>query len=83
MGSTRVDLVSDVELAWDTAPVRGLTRRKVERIAEIIRKAKLGYYTDFASPLPAPKIALHQDLLAAGLFDIDKKMQNGDYDNDE
>ena len=77
-GSTKVELVADLEEA--------LTHIKVPKIAnEVFRmiiKAKNGYYHDFDSQLATPKMVLHNDLLALGLVEIDKKMQNGDYDNE-
>jgi len=70
-GNTKIDLVKDLEN----------TKPSIER-DEIIQKAKIGYYHDFESELALPKTQLHLDLVKAGLFDIDKKMQNGDYDNE-
>lgn len=85
MGNTVIDLVQDLEkkLASPMRPVGELNTKNYERgIKAIIAYAKIGYYHDFITPLGAPKIELHTHLLQMGLGDIDKKMQNGDYDDE-
>lgn len=47
----------------------------------IIERCRNGHYHDFASTVAAPKMEMHQDLLALGLTIIDKRMQNGEFDS--
>ena len=75
MGSTKIELVQDLE---NTA----IGNEQHSKVRAIIEKAESGYYHDFDTPIATPKIQLHTDLLDAGLVEIDKKMQDGDYDDE-
>ncbi len=48
---------------------------------EIIEKAKQGYYSDFKSRIPMPKIQLVLDLNAAGLEQLAEQTTDGKYDD--
>lgn len=80
MGSTTEDLIEDLEKELKYSVL--ITEEQKAKIPAIIQKAKEGYYHDFQTPIATPKIQLHQDLLDAGLENLDKKMQNGDYDDE-
>jgi len=75
MGNTKIDLVKDLESAV-------IGEEQLLKVKTIIKNAKDGYYHDFDTLIATPKIQLHFDLLDAGLVEIDKKMQNGDYDDE-
>ena len=75
MGSTKIELVDDLNKSI-------ISNEMFPKVKEIIEKARRGYYHDFDTPIATPKIQLHLDLLDAGLTEIDKKMQNGDYDDE-
>jgi hypothetical protein len=51
------------------------------KYAKIITRCRNGHYHDFATKASFPKMDMHTDLLEAGLVDIDKRMQNGDFDS--
>lgn len=78
MGNTKVELVKDLAEKLK----QKLPTEQANAIAEIMMRAESGYYHDFDATIAAPKIQLHMDLLAVSLDDIDKKMQNGDYDDE-
>lgn len=48
---------------------------------KIIDKCRKGYYHDFATKTATPKMDMHRDLLEAGLTDVDKRMQDGEFDS--
>ncbi len=75
MGSTKKELVQDLENTE-------IGNEQHSKVRAIIEKAESGYYHDFDTPIATPKMQLHTDLLDAGLVEIDKKMQNGDYDDE-
>lgn len=81
MGNTKKDLPEDI-VATLYMGKREYSEAQIKRADEIVERAKTGYYHDFDSELPAPKMQLHADLLEAGLVEIDQKMQNGDYDDE-
>lgn len=47
----------------------------------IIHRCRTGHYHDFATKAAAPKMEMHADLLAAGLDDVDERMQDGEFDS--
>lgn len=51
------------------------------KYAKIIDRCRSGYYHDFASLEAFPKMRMHQDLLDAGLSDVDQRMQDGEFDS--
>lgn len=73
MGSTKVDLVRDLEAA--AVPLCYLDLK-----AEVLKRARHGHYHDFETTIATPKIALDRDLREMGLIDIADKVRNGDYD---
>jgi len=75
MGSTKIELVNDLEKSI-------ISNEMYPKVKKIIENARHGYYHDFDTPIATPKTQLHLDLLDAGLTEIDKKMQNGDYDDE-
>lgn len=77
MGSTKVELVKDLEDAIKAG------KQPAWKIGNIMANAQKGMYHDFDSELATPKMQLHADLLEVGLVEIDQKMQNGDYDDEE
>jgi hypothetical protein len=81
MGNTKKDLPEDI-VATLYLGKSDYSEYQIKKANEIVERAKEGYYHDFDSELETPKIQLHKDLLDAGLVDIDKKMQNGDYDDE-
>jgi hypothetical protein len=48
---------------------------------EIIERCRNGHYHDFATKVAFPKMEMHTDLLAAGLNDVDERIQNGEFDS--
>lgn len=76
MGNTKTDLVRDLENSV-------ISNEMHPKVRAIIEKAKDGFYHDFDTLIATPKMQLHLDLLDAGLNQIDQKMQNGDYDDEE
>lgn len=48
---------------------------------KIIERCRNGHYHDFATKVATPKMDMHKDLLEVGLVEIDKKMQEGEYDS--
>lgn len=71
MGNTKTDLVRDLEAKPDS-PLRG----------ELIVRARTGYYHDFESKVPAPKVQLAIDLQSAGFEDLVEKVVTGGYDDE-
>lgn len=71
MGTTRKELLEDL---WKKP--YSLKR------AEIEKRAKRGDYHDFDSELATPKIALVNDLRAAGFEDLAEKTIDGAYDDE-
>ena len=66
---TQTELVKDLE-AMPASPHRDA----------LIAKARAGHYSDFKSPLAAPKLQLREDLKAARFGDLARKVMDGDYD---
>lgn len=62
-GSTKTTLVRDLIAVLNTSD---FTQRKVNKIYQIIRKAKKGVYHDFETTLASPKMQLHLDLVDVG-----------------
>lgn len=58
-----------------------LEGRDAIKYAKVIQRCRNGHYHDFASKSTFPKIDMHNDLLAVGLTDIDKRMQDGEFDS--
>ena len=50
------------------------------RLAEIIQRARAGYYDDFKSTLDDPQIALVRDLRSIGLHAFAQRVINGEFD---
>ena len=48
----------------------------------MIDRAKMGYYGDFTSPIPAPITQLVHDLKQAGLHSLANKAMVGEFDGD-
>lgn len=51
------------------------------KYAKIIQRCRSGHYHDFATKAAFPKMDMHKDLLEVGLNDVDKRMQDGDFDS--
>jgi hypothetical protein len=51
------------------------------KYAKVIKRCRNGHYHDFASKIASPKMEMHKDLLEVGLTDVDKRMQDGDFDS--
>lgn len=51
------------------------------KYAKIIKRCRSGHYHDFATQAATPKMDMHTDLLEVGLTDVDKRMQDGDFDS--
>ena len=71
MGTTRKELLEDL---WKKP--YSLKRTEIEK------RAKRGDYHDFDSDLATPKIALVNDLRAAGFEDLAQKTIDGAYDDE-
>jgi hypothetical protein len=71
MGTTKKELLEDL---WK----KPYSLKRVE----IEKRAKRGDYHDFDSELAAPKIALVDDLRAAGFEDLAQKTIDGAYDDE-
>jgi hypothetical protein len=71
MGSTKKELVEDL---WKKP--HSLKR------AAILKRAEAGHYHDFDTMLAAPKMALVEDLRAAGFGDLADKTIGGAYDDE-
>lgn len=78
MGSTKKELVEDLQEEL----VAGITPVRRDAINKLITQAKQGFYHDFDTPLPMPKVQLHRDLLATELPHLAKRVTEGAY-NDE
>lgn len=52
-----------------------------EKYKNIIQRCRNGHYHDFATKVATPKMDMHMDLLDAGLDDVDKRMQEGEFDS--
>ncbi len=48
---------------------------------QLIQKARVGYYSDFGSPIAMPKVQLIADLEAAGFEVLVSKVKHGSYDD--
>jgi hypothetical protein len=48
---------------------------------KIIERCRNGYYHDFATKADSPKMEMHKDLLEVGLTDVDRRMQDGEFDS--
>lgn len=57
-----------------------LELRDKTKYAKVIARCRDGSYLDFSSPLATPKMQMHADLLEVGLTDVDKRMQDGEFD---
>lgn len=58
-----------------------LEAKDPKKYKKIIGRCRSGYYHDFASNAAMPKMEMHKDLLAIGLNDVDKRMQDGEFDS--
>jgi hypothetical protein len=52
-----------------------------KKYAKIIDRCRSGFYHDFATLTAFPKMEMHHDLLAVGLVDVDRRMQEGEFDS--
>lgn len=71
MGTTKKELVLDLQ-------------RKPQSLVRdrLIGRALAGFYHDFDSNLPGPKITLIAELRSAGYADLEQNVMNGDYDDE-
>jgi hypothetical protein len=60
--------------------VQALEQATDPNLAEMIAKARAGYYHEYKSPLPMPLLQLVADLRAAGHEDLAQRVINGDFD---
>lgn len=58
-----------------------LEAKDAEKYKKIILRCRNGHYHDFATKAAFPKLDMHTDLLEVGLVDVDKRMQDGDFDS--
>lgn len=58
-----------------------LEAKDPSKYAKVIERCRNGHYHDFATKCASPKIEMHHDLLEVGLIEVDKRMQNGDFDS--
>lgn len=58
-----------------------LEKKDPVKYEKIIKRCRNGHYHDFATKVATPKMDMHTDLLAVGLTDIDKQMQDGEFDS--
>jgi hypothetical protein len=49
----------------------------------MVQKAKDGYYSDLASPYPAPVAKLVEELEGLGHHDLADRARNGDFDHEK
>lgn len=47
----------------------------------IIKRCRNGHYHDFATKAAMPKMDMHIDLCVAELFDVDQRLQDGEFDS--
>ncbi len=71
MGTTKKELVLDLQ-----EKPQSLVRDR------LIARALAGFYHDFDSNLPGPKVTLVAELSAAGYDDLAEKVKSGDYDDE-
>ena len=69
----------------DTLPTTEKLARALEavndsKLAEMIRRAREGYYDDFRSPLALPTVQLVHDLIAAGQREMADRAIDGEWD---
>ncbi len=63
------------------ALAKELETKDATKYVKVIKRCRNGHYHDFASKVAMPKMDMHNDLLEVGLTNIDKQMQNGDFDS--
>lgn len=57
-----------------------LEKKDPVKYSKIIVRCRSGHYHDFATKVAFPKMEMHIDLLEVGLTDVDKRMQDGEFD---
>lgn len=58
-----------------------LEAKDATKYAKIIAHCRNGHYHDFATKIALPKMDMHHDLLEVGLTEVDKRMQDGEFDS--
>ncbi len=59
---------------------QALEEKQDPKLAEMIQRAREGYYDDYKSSLPCPSLQLIEDLEEAGYFDISLRAIQGEFD---
>lgn len=59
---------------------RALEAQNDPKLAQLIERARAGYYHDFLSPLAAPEMQLHDDLTLLGHTALAKRVKRGHFD---
>jgi hypothetical protein len=77
----RMDTIGDEAHRRLFALAAELEAQDPVKYKKIIKRCRNGHYHDFATKVAMPKMEMHNDLLAVGLTDVDKRMQNGDFDS--
>lgn len=77
----RLDTVGDAAHRALFKLASELEAKDSDKYARLIKRCRNGHYHDFATKVATPKMDMHQDLLAVGLTDIDKRMQEGEFDS--
>jgi len=50
-------------------------------LAEMIQRARAGYYDDFKTTIATPQIFLYQDLVTHGYLDLAQRVVDGDFES--
>lgn len=77
----REDTIGDPAHMKLFALAKELESKDPVKYKKIIERCRNGHYHDFATKIAAPKMEMHKDLLEVGLTDVDKRMQNGEFDS--
>lgn len=80
-GKMRTDTVGDQAHKNLFALAKELEAKDPVKYKKIIERCRNGHYHDFATQVATPKMEMHQDLLEAGLVDVDQRMQDGEFDS--
>lgn len=77
----RLDTVGDAAHRALFKLASELEAKDPDKYGRLIKRCRNGHYHDFATKVATPKMDMHQDLLAVELTDIDKRMQQGEFDS--
>jgi len=77
----RVSTVGDTAHTKLFALADELEKKDPVKYEKIVKRCRSGHYHDFATKVAFPKMDMHNDLLALGLSEADRRMQDGEFDS--